>query len=85
MKKNLIEFINVCAWCDTLTPFVEELGKKYKDHVDVKIYKAGKDFDYIRKYGMFNKSVLIVDEKKVIDNVNKSTVEKTFMSIVGNI
>lgn len=57
------------------------MGKKYKDKIDIKIYKAGKDFGYIKKYGMFNKSVLIVNEAKVIDDINKTSIEQVFKEV----
>lgn len=83
--KGLIEFINVCAWCNTYTLLVEELGKKYKDSLNIKIYKAGKDFDYIKKYGMFNKSVLIVNESRIIDDINKSAIEQLFREVANGV
>lgn len=83
--KGLIEFINVCAWCNTYTLLVEELGKKYNDKLDIKIYKAGKDFEYIKKYGMFNKSVLIVNETRIIDDINKTSIEQIFKEVADGI
>lgn len=84
MKKNLLEFIVVCAWCDTFTVLVKDLGKKYSDKVDVKIYVAGRDFEYIKKYGMQTKSIIILNEKKVIDKVNRTTIQKAFEELVGD-
>ena len=83
MKKGLVEFVNVCAWCDNYTAFVEELGVKYSDKLNVKIYKAGKDFEYIRKYGMLTKSAIIINEKKLIDKVSRSTIEAAFEEAVS--
>lgn len=83
MKKILVEFINACAWCDAYTPFVEELGRKYENILDVKIYKAGKDFSYVRKYGMFTKSVLIINESKIVENITRKKIEKVFEELVN--
>lgn len=58
---------------------------KYKGRVNVKIYKAGKDFDYIRKYGMFSKSVLILNENKIVENVNRNTIENAFKEVVDEL
>ncbi len=44
----------------------------------MKIYKVGKDFEYIRKYGPVMKSILIINEKKKIENVNRDTIRKAF-------
>ena len=78
MKKATLEFINACAWCNVYTSLVEGLGEEYRDKVQVKIYKVGKDFEYIRKYGPVMKSILIINEKKKIENVNRDTIKKAF-------
>ena len=83
MAKHLVEFINVCAWCDPYSTLVQELAKKYEDLVEVKVYKAGKDFDYIRKYGLMSKSVLIIDESQVVENLNKKVIEVAFSQLMG--
>ncbi|SHH96646.1 hypothetical protein SAMN02745196_02144 [Clostridium collagenovorans DSM 3089] len=62
---------------------VQELAKKYEDLVEVKVYKAGKDFDYIRKYGLMSKSVLIIDESQVVENLNKKVIELAFSQLMG--
>lgn len=49
----------------------------------MKVYKAGKDFDYIKKYGMLTKSVLVLNENKVIDKVNKTTIVQAFEELAG--
>ncbi|SHK11840.1 hypothetical protein SAMN02745248_01822 [Hathewaya proteolytica DSM 3090] len=51
--------------------------------MDVKIYKAGKDFEYVKKYGMFTKSVLVLNETKIIDKVNKATIAEAFKELAG--
>lgn len=37
---------------------------KHSSEVECKIYYAGKDIDYIKKYGMILKGTLILNEKK---------------------
>lgn len=78
MKKPCIEFINACAWCDMYRPLVEGISSQYHGVVDTKIYVVGKDFDYIRKYGPIMKSVVIINEKKKIDNLSKKSIEDAF-------
>lgn len=51
--------------------------------MDVKVYKAGKDLSYVRKYGMFTKSVLIINESKIIENITKKKIEKVFEELVN--
>lgn len=49
---------------------------KYKDKVDVRIYYAGKDMDYVRKYGVIFKGTLIINEKKKVQRISKDIIEK---------
>jgi hypothetical protein len=46
--------------------------------VEVKIYYGGKDFDYLKKYGMVTKGTMIIDGRKKIDNLSKAIIEKAF-------
>lgn len=46
--------------------------------VNVRIYRAGKDFDYIKKYGLVTKSMLIINEKKAIKDLTKKNVRASF-------
>ena len=57
MKKPSIEYISACAWCEVFEGLVQALEKEYEGKVYVKVYKAGKDFDYIPKYGAVTKSM----------------------------
>ena len=44
----------------------------------MKIYRAGKDFDYIKKYGATTKSMLIINEKKAVTKLTKPAVRQAF-------
>ncbi len=55
---------------------VQEAASKYKDKVEVKIYYAGKDFDYVKKYGVIFRGTLIINEKIKIDKISKSIIEE---------
>ena len=44
------------AW---FKPWRRSMKAKY-----VKVYKAGKDFDYIPKYGAVTKSMVVINEKQ---------------------
>ena len=37
---------------------------------------AGKDFDYLKKYGMISKGTMIINGKTKYDNLNKEIIEK---------
>ena len=57
---------------------VQVLEKEYEGKVHVKIYRAGKDFDYIPKYGAVTKSMLVINEKKAVTKLTKPTVRDAF-------
>lgn len=82
MSKVLVEFINTWSGCDGNTRAVEAAAAKYKDKVEVKIYYAGKDFDYIKKYGVIFKGTMIINETKKIDRLSKDTIEKAIAEAV---
>ena len=76
MKRVLVEFINTWSGCDGYTRAVEAAAAKYKDKVDVKIYYAGKNMDYVKKYGVIFRGTLIINEKKKIQRISKDIIEK---------
>lgn len=57
---------------------VQVLEKEYGGRVHVKIYRAGQDFDYIKKYGAVSKSMLIINEKKAVTKLTKPAVRQAF-------
>lgn len=64
--------------------FVESLKKQYSDKLEVVIYKAGKDFGYIKKYGSTSKSMLVINESKAIKSINKETIVKAFEEAISS-
>lgn len=84
MSKVLVEFVNTCPCCDEYSQFVKEICSKYPDEVECKIYYAGKDVDYIKKYGMILKGTLIVNEKKKIDKLSKEIIEKEIQQAISD-
>lgn len=57
---------------------VEVLAEEYAGRVSVKIYRAGTDFDYIKKYGAVTRSMLVINEKKAVTKLTKPAVRKAF-------
>lgn len=68
-----VEFINACAWCNKYEGFVKALSDKF-ENVKVKVYNVGKDFDYIKKYGMITKSTVIINEKVRINDLSEKNI-----------
>ncbi len=75
MAKVQVEFINTCSCCDVHGDTIKKAAEKYGDEVEVKLYYAGKDFDYIKKYGMINKGTMIINGKKKIESLSKEVIE----------
>jgi hypothetical protein len=49
----------------------------------VKIYHAGKDFDYLSKYGPVSRGTLIIDGRKKYDNLSSDLIERVIIEAVG--
>jgi len=52
--------------------------------VELKVYCAGKDFEYIKKYGMVMKSMIVINEKKKIQNLSEGAIIKAIEEAVVN-
>lgn len=78
MTKPCIEYISACAWCEPFIGFVESLAKEYAGKVEVVIYRAGKDFGYIKKYGATTKSMVVINEKKAVKKLSKESIQAAF-------
>ncbi|MGI6066072.1 MAG: thioredoxin-like (seleno)protein SaoT [Bacillota bacterium] len=61
MGKVLLEFINTCPCCDAYGSLLKELADKHPDKIDLRLYTAGVDMDYIPKYGMVTRGMLIIN------------------------
>lgn len=46
--------------------------------LEVVIYKTGKDFDYIKKYGAVTKSMLVINESKAIKKLSRESITAAF-------
>lgn len=84
MAKILVEFINTWPSCDEHGVFIKKISEKYTDKLDVKLYQAGKDFSYVKKYGIITKGTLIINQKKKYDRLNKDTIEKAIVEAINN-
>lgn len=83
MPKVKIEFINTCAHCAETGRIIQETAAAYGDDVDFKQYVAGKDFDYLKKYGMISKGTMIIDGKTKYDNLSKEIIERAIKEAVN--
>lgn len=82
-KKVRVEFINTCSCCDEHGDTIRKIAAQYGDTVDVSIYHAGKDFDYLKKYGMITKGTMIVNGTKKYENLTRDIIEQAISQAVG--
>ena len=61
MSKVLVEFINTCPCCDEYGALLKELAEKYREQIDLRLYSAGRDMDYLAKYGAVTRGTLIIN------------------------
>ncbi|GAA0234937.1 hypothetical protein J2Z43_000147 [Clostridioides mangenotii] len=47
------------------------------------MYTAGKDFSYVKKYGLITKGTMIIGQKKKYDRLNKKSIEKAILEAIG--
>lgn len=52
--------------------------------IDVRVYEAGIDMDYIPKYGMVTSSILIINESEAVTDLSKSVIRKAFKRLAGS-
>lgn len=79
MSKILVEFISTWPSCDEHGGLIKDLGSKHSDRLEVKLYTAGKDFSYVKKYGLITKGTMIVNQKKKYDRLNSKIIEKIIL------
>ncbi|WP_031483268.1 thioredoxin-like (seleno)protein SaoT [Maridesulfovibrio frigidus] len=83
MSKTLVEFINTCPCCDEYVNIIEKTTSQYGSSIDLKVYYAGKDFDYVRKYGQVNKGTMIINERKKYDSLTTTVIENAIAEAVA--
>lgn len=83
MSKVNVEFINTCSCCASHEEDIKKAAQPFGDQVEVKIYHAGIDFDYLKKYGMISRGTMIINGQKKYDSLNKEIIEKAIQDAVG--
>ena len=82
MGNVLVEFINTCPTCASHEAQIKKVAGEYGDAVEVKVYEAGKDYDYVKKYGMVSKGTMIINESKKYDNLDSQVISKAIAEAV---
>lgn len=83
MAKVHVEFINTCPCCDEHGANIKSIAARFGDQVQVSLYYAGKDFDYLKKYGMISKGTMIVDGRKRYEDLSREAIEKAIAEAVA--
>ncbi len=76
MAKVQVEFINTCACCDEHGENIRKIAARFGGAVDVSIYYAGKDLDYLKKYGMISRGTMIINGTKKYETLSKKIIEE---------
>ncbi|KKY01753.1 hypothetical protein VN21_06810 [Paraclostridium benzoelyticum] len=63
---------------------IKRLGEVYKEKLDIKLYQAGKDFTYLKKYGIITKGTMIINQRKKYDRLSKDVIEKAIIEAINN-
>ena len=58
------------------------MAGRFEDEVEVRIYHAGKDFDYLRTYGPVSRGTLIINRKKKYDNLSNDLISRVITEAV---
>ena len=61
---------------------MQAAATKYDGKVETKIYYAGKDMEYIKKYGLIFSATMIINEKKKITRISNKVIEKEIAQAV---
>ncbi|MDO8949997.1 MAG: thioredoxin-like (seleno)protein SaoT [Actinomycetota bacterium] len=76
MAKVLLEFVNTCPHCAGHERDVRDVAAQYGDAVETRFYVAGKDFDYVRRYGVITRGTLIVNETVRYEEPSRGVIER---------
>jgi hypothetical protein len=82
VPRIMVEFINTCPCCDEYVRIIRSAAAPYGDSVEVKVYYAGKDLDYLRKYGPINKGTMIVNGRKRFDVLSRDIIARAIEDAV---
>jgi hypothetical protein len=82
VTKTLIEFVNTCPSCDGHERVVREVAAKFGEAIDCRIYRAGKDFAYVAKYGPLTRGTLIIDGGTRIEELSRAAIETAISDAV---
>jgi hypothetical protein len=79
----LVEFVNTCPHCAGYERDVRNAAARFGEDVELHVYAAGKDFDYVRRYGVITRGTLIVDGVRRFEEPTRATIERAIAEAVG--
>jgi len=82
MGRVKVEFINTCPSCHGYEETIKTIAAKYGQHVDLHIYYAGKDFAYLKQYGMITKGTMIINGKKKFEDPSGEIIESAIAEAI---
>ncbi len=62
---------------------MREIAQRYPGVFDVRLYQAGRDMEYVAKYGPVMRGTLIIDERIMIERLSRSVIEQALCDAAG--
>lgn len=61
---------------------IRKAAAPYGTEVTVEVYYAGKDFDYLKKYGMITKGTMIINGRKMYQSLSTAIIRQAIEKAV---
>ncbi len=61
---------------------MREIAQRYGDAVEVRIYQAGRDMEYVAKYGPVMRGTLFINGEVRIDRLSRAVIEQAIAAAV---
>lgn len=61
---------------------MREVAGAYGEQVEVRVYQAGRDMDYVAKYGPVMRGTLFIDERIRIERLSRAVIEEAITTAV---
>lgn len=61
---------------------MREVAEQYGQRVEMRFYQAGRDMDYVARYGLVMRGTLIIDGRVKIERLDRATIESAIADAV---
>lgn len=64
---------------------MREIAAEYPGVFDVRIYQAGRDMEYVAKYGPVMRGTLIIDERLKFERLSRAVISQALGDAAGGV